>query len=203
MPFWPAWKSLIWPLRLIELVSGGSISVAFSRAALPPTGSCAIPTRRSGASFHSTRISSAPSAERKRGPPPEASHHVKSRIRTPDRAKGLPHRDRRLSVSARAEIRSARVPSPRTSANADSVCSPSRGARGPRTQCACFGAQIRALKVSLGVVRCHLGGPEGGTRYCGWAKPPHFFRGAGIAPGGPGRLGHETRQGSFELAPVS
>ena len=51
-------------------------------------------------------------------------------------------------------------------------------------------------EVSLGVVRCHLGGPEGGTRYCGWAKPPHFFRGAGIAPGGPGRLGHETRQGS-------
>ena len=46
-------------------------------------------------------------------------------------------------------------------------------------------AQIRALKcrwVSLGVVRCHLGGPEGGTRYCGWATPPHFFRGAGIAP---------------------
>ena len=35
-------------------------------------------------------------------------------------------------------------------------------------------------EVSLGVVRCHLGGPEGGTRYCGWAKPPHFFRGAGI-----------------------
>ena len=46
-------------------------------------------------------------------------------------------------------------------------------------------AQIRALKcrwvslgvvgcrwVSLGVVGCHLGGPEGGTRYCGWAKPP-------------------------------
>ena len=38
--------------------------------------------------------------------------------------------------------------------------------------------------VSLGVVRCHLGGPEGGTRYCGWATPPHFFRGAGIAPWG-------------------
>ena len=37
-------------------------------------------------------------------------------------------------------------------------------------------------EVSLGVVRCHLGGPEGGTRYCGWATPPHFFRGAGIAP---------------------
>ena len=34
-------------------------------------------------------------------------------------------------------------------------------------------------EVSLGVVRCHLGGPEGGTRYCGWAEPPHFFRGAG------------------------
>ena len=55
-------------------------------------------------------------------------------------------------------------------------------------------------EVSLGVVRCHLGGPEGGTRYCGWAKPPHFFRGAGIAPGGPGRLGHETRQGSLHVA---
>ena len=27
-------------------------------------------------------------------------------------------------------------------------------------------------EVSLGVVRCHLGGPEGGTRYCGWATPP-------------------------------
>ena len=53
-------------------------------------------------------------------------------------------------------------------------------------------------EVSLGVVRCHLGGPEGGTRYCGWAKPPHFFRGAGIAPGGPGRLGHETRQGAMQ-----
>ena len=26
-------------------------------------------------------------------------------------------------------------------------------------------------EVSLGV-RCHLGGPEGGTRYCGWATPP-------------------------------
>ena len=30
--------------------------------------------------------------------------------------------------------------------------------------------------------------------------PPHFFRGAGIAPGGPGRLGHETRQGSLHVA---
>ena len=55
-------------------------------------------------------------------------------------------------------------------------------------------------EVSLGVVRCHLGDPEGGTRYCGWATPPHFFRGAGIAPGGPGRLGHETRQGSLHVA---
>ena len=46
-------------------------------------------------------------------------------------------------------------------------------------------AQIRALKcrwVSLGVVRCHLGGPEGGTRLLWLGNPPHFFRGAGIAP---------------------
>ena len=64
-------------------------------------------------------------------------------------------------------------------------------------------AQIRALNcrwVSLGVVRCHLGVPRGALDNCGWAKPPHFFRGAGIAPGGPGRLGHETRQGSLHVA---
>ena len=31
-------------------------------------------------------------------------------------------------------------------------------------------------------------------------KTPHFFRGAGIAPGGRGRLEHETRQGSLHVA---
>ena len=56
---------------------------------------------------------------------------------------------------------------------------------------------LKCRWVSLGVT---WGGPEGGTRYCGWATPPHFFRGAGIAPGGPGRLGHETRQGSLHVA---
>ena len=62
-------------------------------------------------------------------------------------------------------------------------------------------AQIRGAEVSLGVVRCHLGDPEGGTRYCGWATPPPTSSGEpGSLRGGPGRLGHETRQGSLHVA---
>ena len=61
-------------------------------------------------------------------------------------------------------------------------------------------AQIRALKcrwVSLGVT---WGVPRGALDIVAGQPPPHFFRGAGIAPGGPGRLGHETRQGSLHVA---
>ena len=74
-------------------------------------------------------------------------------------------------------------------------------------------AQIRAAEVSLGVTW----GASSGALDMGitsqshiWdvipldiaagQPPPHFFRGAGIAPGGPGRLGHETRQGSLHVA---
>ena len=39
-------------------------------------------------------------------------------------------------------------------------------------------------EVSLGVVRCHLGGPEGGTRYCGWATPPPLLQGSRDRSGG-------------------
>ena len=61
-------------------------------------------------------------------------------------------------------------------------------------------AQIRALKcrwVSLGVT---WGVPRGALDIVAGQTPPHFFRRAGIAPGGPGRLGHETRQGSLHVA---
>ena len=52
-------------------------------------------------------------------------------------------------------------------------------------------------EVSLGVT---WGVPRGALDIVAGQTPPHFFRGAGIAPGGPGRLGHETRQGSLHVA---
>src|ERR1700678_1879275 len=70
----------------------GSGPVARRRASRPPTGAFA-PKRVSGLVFHSILIDSAPSATQKRVPPAEARNHVKSRIRTPARAKGFPYRD--------------------------------------------------------------------------------------------------------------
>ena len=62
-----------------------------------------------------------------------------------------------------------------------------------------WGASSGALDMGITSQSSHVGCNS--PRYCGWATPPpHFFRGAGIAPGGPGRLGHETRQGSLHVA---
>ena len=56
---------------------------------------------------------------------------------------------------------------------------------------------LKCRWVSLGVT---WGVPRGALDIVAGQPPPHFFRGAGIAPGGPGRLGHETRQGSLHVA---
>jgi hypothetical protein len=82
---------LNWP-PISGSVTPCSGAVAFSRAARPPTG--AIDAMRvSGWLFSSTLMLSAPNALRKRVPPADARNQVKSRMRMPFSAKGLPRFD--------------------------------------------------------------------------------------------------------------
>ena len=109
IPRFPEFLLLNWP-PMSGSVTPGRGPLAWSRRLRPPTGAMAA-IRVSGWAFHSTLITSAPSAARKRVPPAEARNQLKSKIRIPCRANGFPRaeRVRAASADARASANGVRV----------------------------------------------------------------------------------------------
>jgi hypothetical protein len=91
MPLLPEFLLLNCP-PMSESVTPLSGAVAALRASRPPMGDMAA-RRVSGLAFHSTLMTSAPSAAAKRVPPADARNHEKSKMRTPCSGKGRPRAD--------------------------------------------------------------------------------------------------------------